>query len=130
VQYLFPRCTVIVDEVARYVETRFQDGSTVGSTPNADEHTLELAHQLGYGTDTWTMSKDHEICHTWMAHLEGQPYSATFWRIAHPALTDSIGDDDVADEEARVLDFQRDLAKDQPRPWDTGDVAVERSLPW
>ncbi|MCU1362114.1 MAG: hypothetical protein JWN99_3403 [Ilumatobacteraceae bacterium] len=129
-QYLFPRCTVIIDEAARYVETRFEDGSTVGSTPNTDDHTLQLADELGYGADTWTMSKDHEICHTWLAHLDGEPWSATFWRIAHPDLTGAIGDDEVADEEARVLAFQRTLPKDQPRPWDTGSITVDHSLPW
>jgi hypothetical protein len=130
VQYLYPRCTVIFDEAAQYVETRFDDGATVGSTPNDDPHTLRMAADLGYGTDTWTMSRDHEMAHTWLAHQAGLPWSPTFWRIAHPEAEGSIGDDEVAEEEAKVLSFQRALDKQQPRPWDLSDVPTIDALPW
>jgi hypothetical protein len=130
VQYRYPRCTVIVDAAARYVETRFDDGRTVGSTPNDDEHTLRIAADLGYGTDTWAMSRDHEMCHTWLAHVAGLPWSPTFWRLAHPEAVGSIGDTEVAEEETRVLDFQRQLDKAAPRPWDDGSIPVDDTLPW
>jgi hypothetical protein len=130
VQYAYPHCTVIIDEAAHYVETRFTDGAIVGSTPNQDDHTLKMAAELGYGTDTWTMSKDHEMAHTWLAHVAGLPWSATFWRISHPTEQGSIGDDEVADEETRVLEFQRHLDKAAPRPWDRSDIPTVDTLPW
>jgi hypothetical protein len=130
VQYLYPHCTVIIDEGSRYVETRFADGATVGSTPNQDAHTLWLADDLGYGTDTWAMSKDHEMAHTWLAHAAGLRWSPTFWRIAHPSADDSIGDEEVAREETQVLEFQRALDKAGPRPWDQSDVPSVDTLPW
>jgi hypothetical protein len=130
VQYLYPHCTVIIDDEAKYVETRFADGATVGSTPNHDAHTLRMADDLGYGIDTWTMSKDHEMAHTWLAHVAGLPWSETFWRIAHPTAEGSVGDEQVAEEETRVLDFQRDLDKTRPRPWDEGGVPTLDALPW
>jgi hypothetical protein len=130
VQYLYPHCTVIIDEEAQYIETRFADGATVGSTPNQDAHTLRMAEALGYGTDTWAMSRDHEMAHTWLAHVAGMPWSNTFWRIAHPTADGSIGDDEVADEETRVLDFQRQLDKAGARPWDVADVPKLDTLPW
>jgi hypothetical protein len=130
VQYLYPHCTVIIDEAARYLETRFHDGTIVASTPNDDPHTMAVATDLGYGTDTWTMSKDHEMCHTWLAHTAGQPWSDTFWRLAHPEAIGSIGDVEVSEEEAMVLDFQRTLDKAAPRPWDAAGIPVEHTLPW
>jgi hypothetical protein len=130
VQYLYPHCTVIIDEAARYIETRFRDGAKVGSTPNRDEHSLRLAEDLGYGNDTWMMSKDHEMAHTWLAHLAGLPWSETFWRVAHPDAEGSAGDEQVAEEEALVLEFQRRLDKRAARPWDEGSIPTTDTLPW
>lgn len=130
VQYFFRGCTVIVDGAQRYVETRFPDGCSAGSTPNDDEHTLEVAEEMGYGTDTWAMSRDHELAHTWLAHVAGLEFSPTMWRIAHPDLEDSIGDVEVSEEEARVLEFQRTMPKDRVRPWDDGTIRTSDDLPW
>lgn len=65
VQYFFRGCTVIVDETQRYIESRFPDGGAAGSTPHADPQTLDVATEMGYA-DTWTMSRDHELAHTWL----------------------------------------------------------------
>jgi hypothetical protein len=130
VVYRFPHCEVTVDEAQRYVETRFADGAKVGSTPNNDDWTMHIAAQLGYGSDSWTMSKDHEVAHTWMAHELGRPWSATMWRLAHPRAADSIGDNEVSDEESAVLEFQRLLDKAAPRPWDTALVPTKGVLRW
>lgn len=129
-QYVFPRCRVIVDEGSRYVESLMEDGAKVGATPNLDDWTLKIAAELGYGDDTWAMSRDHELSHTWLAHVEGQPWSPTMWRLAHPESTGSAGDVEVAEEEARVLEFQRALDKDRPRPWETSDDIERLPLPW
>ncbi len=130
VQYVFPGCAVLVDERGRYVETRFPDGTKVGSTPNADPHTLTVAAELGYGADTFAMSRDHEIAHSWLALLDGLPHSPTMWRLAHP-YGDWLPDDAaVAEEEARVLAFQETLDKSGPRPWDVADVPAKAPLPW
>jgi hypothetical protein len=130
VRYVFPFCIVLVDEQACYVETRFDDGNKVGSTPNRDPHTLRVAEDLGYGADTWTMSRDHEIAHTWLAHQDGLRWSPTMWRLAHPDGDDLPDDAAVAHEEARVLDFQRALDKEAARPWDLADVPAKEPLVW
>jgi hypothetical protein len=130
VRYEFPGCSVLVDERQRYVETRFPDGTKVGSTPNHDDHTLKVAAALGYGEDTWQMSRDHEVAHTWLAHLDGKPHSRTMWRLAHPYGDDLPDDDEVAEEEATVLAYQRTLDKGRPRPWDVSDVPAKAPLPW
>jgi hypothetical protein len=130
VRYVFPFCTVLVDDTGRYVETRFEDGTKVGSTPNRDPHTLNVSEELGYGDDTWAMSRDHELAHSWLAHLDGRRWSPTMWRLAHP-WDDGVPDDDaVAHEEARVLEFQRTLDKTAPRPWDVADVPRREPLVW
>jgi hypothetical protein len=130
VLYRFPHCEVAVDEAQRYVETRFADGTKVGSTPNDDGWTLHVAADLGYGQDSWTMSKDHEIAHTWMAHLRGLRWSATMWRLAHPRALEAVGDAEVADEEAAVLEFQRSIDKVAARPWDLATVPTKARLRW
>ena len=129
-QYEFPNCAVLVDEQGRYVETRFPDGTKVGSTPNRDPHTLRTAAELGYGDDTFAMSRDHEISHSWLALLDGRPHSPTMWRLAHPYGDELPDDAQVAEEEARVLAFQRTLDKRAPRPWDLADVPKKSDLPW
>jgi hypothetical protein len=130
-QYEFARHVVVVDPAQRYVETRFPDGTTVGATPNRDDHSLRIARDLGYGDDTWAMSLDHELCHSWLAQVADQPWSPTLWRLAHPDDLDVANDVEVAEEEARVLEFQRRLDKDAPRPWDTAPVPRRApGLPW
>lgn len=129
-QYVFPGCYVLIDEDAQYVETRFPDGTKVGSTPNLDPHTMNVAAELGYGTDTWAMSRDHEVSHTWLAHLDGLLFSRTMWRLAHPYDDDVPDDVAVAEEEARVLAFQATLVKVGPRPWDLADVPKKAALRW
>ena len=52
------------------------------------------------------------------------------WRLAHPRATDAIGDSDVAEEEAAVLEFQRLLDKSAPRPWDLAPVPSKGALRW
>jgi hypothetical protein len=130
VQYRFPRCLVLVDAAGKYVETRFPDGSRVGSTPNRDDHTKRVAEELGYGDNTFAMSSDHELSHTWLAHLDGLPWSRTMWRLAHPYEDDLPNDDEVAEEEERILEFQKTLAKDQPRPWDLAEIPLKLPLDW
>ena len=129
-QYVFPRCRVIVDEDARYVESQMEDGTKVGATPNRDDHSLAIAAALGYGDDTWLMSRDHELSHAWLAHVAGHPWSPTMWRLAHPHSAEVADDVAVAEEEARVLEFQRALDKSKPRPWDTSDEVERRPLAW
>ena len=129
-QYVFPRCQVIVDEDARYVESRMEDGAKVGATANTDEWSLATAAELGYGEDTWLMSRDHELSHTWLAHLAGLPWSPTMWRLAHPDSSDVADDVAVAEEEARVLEFQRTLDKASSRPWDTSDAIERQPISW
>lgn len=129
-ELVFPRCRVIVDEQARYVESVMEDGAKVGATPNRDEASLRTSRDLGYGDDTWAMSRDHEISHTWLAHVEGRPWSPTMWRLAHPHSCDVAGDTEVAEEEARVLEFQRALDKGRPRPWETSPDIKRLPLPW
>jgi hypothetical protein len=121
---------VLVDDSARYVETRFPDGSKVGSTPNHDGHSLRTARHLGYGDDTWAMSRDHELVHTWLAHLGGLPWSPTMWRLAHPDGPDLPDDVQVAEEETMVLEFQRLIDKGSPRPWESATVPAKVPLPW
>ena len=128
-QYVFPHCSVLVDDANQYVETRFPDGTRVGSTPNRDPHSLRTAQRLGYGDDTWSMSRDHEIAHAWLAYLAGLPWSPTMWRLAHPSGPDIPDDDQVAEEEAMVLEFQRTADKDA-LPWISADVPGKEPLPW
>ncbi len=129
-QYVFPSCSILVDNRAQYVETRFGDGTKVGSTPNRDDHSLRVAAGLGYGDDTWSMSRDHEVAHTWLAHLAGLPWSPTMWRLAHPWGPDLPDDAQVAEEEATVLRFQGTLDKAALRPWDLAEVPAKALLRW
>jgi hypothetical protein len=110
--YRFGDVTVTVDEVSRVLVSWFADGTCVTATPNHRVDDYDLAAELGYGDDTWAMSKDHELAHHWLGP------SRVLWALAHPYEPDRPSDRDIALEEAAVLDFQRGLDKNQPRPWD------------
>lgn len=129
-RYVFPGCSVLIDELNRYVETRFADGTKVGSTPNRDPHSLRVAADLGYADDTWAMSRDHELGHSWLAFIDGLPWSPTMWRLAHPEYPGLPSDAEVAEEEATVLEFQRTIEKAAPRCWDLAEVPLKQPLPW
>src|SRR5215218_7908658 len=69
--YCFPDCTVTVDEERRILTTAFYDGTGVHAAPGIDDADVQRAHELGYAGDTWAMSRDHELSHTWLAHTRG-----------------------------------------------------------
>lgn len=107
----FKHCQVVVDDENRYLVTRFEDGTYVPATPNYTDDDILRAYELGYDGDTWQLSLDHEVAHTFLATREGLQASPTLWKIAHPDFTLSAAA--IANEEARVLEFQRLLVK----PW-------------
>lgn len=78
-------------------------------TPDA----VRLAEDLGY-PDTWSMSRGHEIAHTWLAVEEGYPFSLTLRQVAHQGEAPVLTWGQVAYEEAKVLAWQRDS---KSRPW-------------
>jgi hypothetical protein len=89
------------------VRTVFPDGGTLDATPNQDPESLRHARELGYGTDTGRMSRDHELAHTFLAVALGLDRSPTLWTTAHPGRPGGAGPEQRAWEEALVFDFQR-----------------------
>lgn len=85
------------------------DGYPFVATGNPDDPaSVTLAHDLGYGGDTWAMSRDHELIHSWLAVWRGLPFSPTLWAV-------SRGD--------------KHLAADLIREWEEGDVlALQKYL--
>lgn len=110
-----PWYTIYVYE--RKLITQFRDGTTVPAAPNTDCHSVALAAELGY-LDTWDMSRDHEISHSWLARQAGFPYSPTLWHVAHPHDPAGIPPETMAREEATVLAYQKALDKTALRPWE------------
>jgi hypothetical protein len=79
----FQHCRLEVDHADRYMETVFEDGSVAPARPNFEPSDITRAHDLGYDGDTWQMTLDHELMHTWVAEMMGQPYSVILWNVAH-----------------------------------------------
>ena len=96
------QCVFALDLANQYAETRFADGTTVPACPHDTDDYRETARQLGYGADTWAMCWQHEMFHTVLAIAAGLPYSPTLWAVAH-------GEQGSVDEEAAVLEFQREM---------------------
>lgn len=91
-------------EHGHYLVTEFPDGTKVKAAPNYDQDSFNRAHNLGYGRDTWSMSRDHEILHTWIAQLMDEPWSPTLWCVAHHCKPEKGL---FYREECLVFDFQR-----------------------
>jgi hypothetical protein len=65
------------------MQTIFDDHSFAPATPNSSPVDTERAHVLGYNGDTWSMTLDHELLHTWVAERLGRECSVVLWNVAH-----------------------------------------------
>lgn len=97
------------------IVTIFSDGATVIA---GDNHNLADAERYGYETDTFQMSVDHEIAHTWIAWVTGCGFSRVLWDQAHN-VPHGVW---ASWEEEVVLTFQSGLDKTKPRPWERWSV--------
>lgn len=116
VTYRLGACTVTVDDENRCLWTRFPDATITTAAPNHDTDSIQRAHDLGYHGDTWAMTRDHELAHTWLAIEAGLDRSPVLWSLCHDPFALQLRE--VFDEEARVLDYQRQLDKNAARPWE------------
>ena len=66
-----------------YTETCYHDGTRVTATPEDSDSYRANAAALGYGADTASLSRDHEILHTFLAEALGYGSSPTLWAVAH-----------------------------------------------
>jgi hypothetical protein len=62
--------------------TRLADGLEIPAVAQDDAAYLTRAGELGYGTDVETMSREHELGHSILAHLLGLPESPTLRGVA------------------------------------------------
>ena len=72
-----------VNSAPGYTETCYHDGTRVPATPEDSDQYRTNAVELGYGTDTASLSRDHEILHTFLAEALGYGSSPTLWAVAH-----------------------------------------------
>lgn len=97
-------------EEHQILATRFSDGLSVTAAPNYDEQSLAMAAMLGYGSDTWMLSKHHELIHTLLAVARGKPYSPVLRGVAVREAggnkEDVVSQVDSIWEEDLVLRFQ------------------------
>lgn len=63
--------------------TRYSARAVVEAAAQDSDEYRRRAQELGYGTDTARMSRDHEISHSLLAHWLGRPASPTLIEIAH-----------------------------------------------
>ena len=72
-----------VNSTLGYTETCYHDGTRVTATPQDSDEYRANAAGLGYGTDTGSLSRDHEILHTFLAEALSGGASPTLWAVAH-----------------------------------------------
>ena len=72
-----------VNSTLGYTETCYHDGTRVTATPEDSNPYRANAAALGYGADTASLSRDHEILHTFLAEALGFGTSPTLWAVAH-----------------------------------------------
>lgn len=83
--------------------SRFQDGTSWGAFPHDAPHYRETTKRLGYGDDTLTYCRHHEIAHHLVAEHFGHP-SRVLWPLAHGCLPRAL---ETAGEEALAMALQR-----------------------
>lgn len=89
-----------------YTETCYHDGARVTATPEDSDSYRANAVELGYSSDTASLSRDHEILHTFLAEALGYGSSPTLWAVAHnfEGATAAIWEQE--EEETWTLAFQ------------------------
>lgn len=114
----------------RHICTVLPDGSEVPAAPNHTPSDIALAHELGYGGDTWRMTLEHEVGHTIVAvYLYKCAYSHTLWWVAHPRPIGPKDAESFESDENIVLDFQRKLSGKEPCPvWSIPMMTKARAL--
>lgn len=105
----FNSCTVDVDPHRGYVETLFDDKTSVPALPLYNPISLFYSRDLGYGEDVKLMTIHNQILHTFLMESAGFPYSPTLWATAHqePCEVEYW-------ERALVLSFQKFLNNREP----------------
>lgn len=86
-----------------FTRTILPDGTEVPAAPQDDDSYRERAAVLGYGADTASMSREHELAHVLLSYILGLPES--------PALRAAANDAGPSDltgmEEDAVMAIQR-----------------------
>lgn len=94
----------------RDVTTRFPGGAVLHACPNYDAESIERARELGYsGTDREVcdaMTREHDVLHSMIAALRGQPWSATLYAAATGT---EVPEEIWRPEEALVFDVTKAL---------------------
>ena len=98
ISFPFRACTVELH--SGFTITRFLDGSEVHALWTAQPGQEETARELGF-PDAVSLNAGHDLAHTVVAVLLGQPYSPTLWGVAH-----NVEHEHWAREEALVLSAQ------------------------
>lgn len=105
-KYEFNLCTVIVKHHEQWMGTIFRDGTIAHARPNFREEDFKRCRELGYGDDIWAMNVDHELFHTALAEMAGEPYSQVLWEAAHGTV-EKMDMEKAWSEEDRVLKAQQ-----------------------
>ncbi len=79
--YTFRHCWVHTD--GDYTETVYHDGSRVTALPEDSDDYRAKARLYGYGDDTASLSREHEILHTFLAERLRDGCSHALWAVAH-----------------------------------------------
>lgn len=98
----FSYCGTTVRILPGWVETTLPDGALIVARPNEGAEHVARARSLGYGSDVWAMTMDHDPMHARLCHALGLRES--------PALRASLNDQpsEIAGaEEEMVLAAQR-----------------------
>ena len=95
-----------VNSTLGYTETCYHDGTRVTATPEDSDAYRANAAALGYGTDTASLSRDHEILHTFLAEALGFGSSPTLWAVAHNFGEQTAPIWEQEEEETWTLAFQ------------------------
>ena len=89
-----------------YTETCYHDGTHVSATAEDSAEYRGKAAQFGYGNDRESLSRDHEILHTFLAEALGYGTSPTLWAVAHEYQGSVAPLWEQEEEEAWTLAFQ------------------------
>ena len=114
--------TVYVDTDDRYARVSFFDGAVCEARPHDTPAYDAFAATLGYAGPAWpdpggAMSREHEVCHHFLAEVRGLPWSPALWAVAHGY---ELGADPlhqaIQEEEWLVTAFQALLNGLDPAP--------------
>lgn len=89
-------CGTTVRVLPGWIETTLPDGALIVARPNEGAEHVARARSLGYGSDVWAMTMEHDPTHAQLAHMLGLKESPALRQASRGETSELAGLEECA----------------------------------